>query len=136
MSPGHTSGTALLALKIRFLTVEKVYLVGEHFKTDTEQLDRFVKTLQGSVSDLDEARKALAHVRADQVGTGRLDEACDTFQERWKYGSEQLSEMIGTISEGVEENKRSYEEMENNLEKSLDKMADEATSGGDGKGGK
>lgn len=106
--------------------------MGDHFKTDTGQLDQFVRTLKSSVSDLDEARTALSHVRSDQIGTSRLDEACDGFQERWKYGSEQLSDMIGDISEGVKENKKSYEEMEHNLEKTLNTMADEATSGGGG----
>nr|WP_206324131.1 hypothetical protein [Streptomyces sp. HNM0574] len=92
----------------------------------------FVRSLKSSVRDLDEARKALSHVRADQIGTSRLDEACDGFQERWKYGSEQLGEMIGQIAEGVKSNKLSYEEMEKNLEQALTKMAGEGTSGGKG----
>lgn len=104
--------------------------MGDHFKTDTDQLDQFVKTLESSVKDLDEARTALSHVRGDQIGTPRLDEACDGFQEKWKYGSEKLSEMIGGISEGVKANKKSYQEMETNLEKALKQMADQGTSGG------
>lgn len=107
--------------------------MGDHFKVDIDQLDRFVKSLQQATKDLDEARKALSHVRSTEIGTARLDEACDTFQERWKYGSEQLSELIGGISEGVKSNKLSYQEFENNLEKTLKQMADSATSGGGGK---
>jgi uncharacterized protein YukE len=103
--------------------------MGDHFKTDTDQLGEFVKSLQQSIKELDEARKALSHVRADEIGTARLDEACDTFQEKWKHGSEQLSEMIGTISEGVKSNKLSYEELEKNLAKALDQMAETSTSG-------
>ncbi|MEU9113627.1 hypothetical protein AB0D04_18070 [Streptomyces sp. NPDC048483] len=106
--------------------------MGDHFKTDTDQLDRFVKSLQDSLKELDEARQALSHVRADQIGTGRLDEACDTFQEKWKYGSEQLKEMISTISEGVKANKLSYEELEENLSKALQQMEKQATSAGGG----
>jgi hypothetical protein len=108
--------------------------MGDHTKTDTDKLGQFVKDLNQAVTDLDEARKALAHVRADQIGTSRLDEACDEFQDRWKYGSEQLSEMIGSISEGVKSNKLSYEAMEDNLTKSLNKMANEGTSAGDNGG--
>lgn len=104
--------------------------MGEHFKVDTSQLGQFARSLQRSVADLDEARKALSHVRADQIGTPRLDEACDGFQERWKYGSEQLSEMIRGIKDGVDANAKSYKEMEENLEKALAKMADQGTSGG------
>ncbi|QPP06248.1 hypothetical protein G4Z16_07390 [Streptomyces bathyalis] len=104
--------------------------MGDHFKTDTDQLDQFVKTLDGSVKELDEARTALSHVRGDQIGTARLDEACDGFQEKWKYGSEQMREMIGGISEGVKANKKSYQEMETNLENALKQMAEQGTSGG------
>ncbi|MDG4856952.1 hypothetical protein P8605_02045 [Streptomyces sp. T-3] len=108
--------------------------MGAHFKTDVDQLDQFVRSLQQSIKDLGEARKALAHIRGDQVGTGRLDEACDTFQEKWKYGSEQLTEMIGAISEGVKANKLSYQELEQNLANALKQMAESSTSGGGGKG--
>ncbi|MFR9674647.1 hypothetical protein [Streptomyces sp. TR06-5] len=86
------------------------------------------------MENLNDARTSLSQVRADQVGTSRLDEACDDFQERWKYGADQLSEMIDSISEGVKANKLSYEEMETNLSKSLQKMADQGTSGGTGGG--
>ncbi|WP_030899675.1 MULTISPECIES: hypothetical protein [unclassified Streptomyces] len=107
--------------------------MGDHFKVDIDQLDQFVKSLQQATKDLDDARKALSHVRSAEIGTARLDEACDAFQERWKYGSEQLGEMIGDISEGVKSNKLSYEEFEENLEKTLKQMAESATSGGGGK---
>jgi exonuclease VII small subunit len=104
--------------------------MGDGFKTDTDQLDQFVKTLKDSVEDLEEARTALSHVRSAEIGTSRLDEACDKFQEQWKYGAGQMSEMIGGISEGVKANKLSYEEMEKNLEQALKKMAEQGTSGG------
>jgi exonuclease VII small subunit len=107
--------------------------MGDHFKTDVDQLDEFVRTLNDSVKDLDEARTALSHVRGDQIGTSRLDEACDGFQDRWKYGSEQISEMIGGIKEGVKANKLSYQEMETNLEKALKQMEQQGTSAGGGK---
>ncbi|OEU85950.1 hypothetical protein DB35_11225 [Streptomyces abyssalis] len=106
--------------------------MGDHLKTDIGQLDQFVKTLNSSVKDLDDARSALEHVRGDQIGTSRLDKACDEFQERWKYGSEQMSEMIGGIKEGVKANKLSYEEMETNLTKALKQMEQQGTSAGGG----
>ncbi|MDT0378834.1 hypothetical protein RM572_08605 [Streptomyces sp. DSM 42041] len=104
--------------------------MGDGFKTDTDQLDQFVRTLKDSVENLDEARTALSHVRSAEIGTSRLDEACNKFQEQWKYGAGQMSEMIGNISEGVKANKLSYEEMEKNLEEALKKMAEQGTSGG------
>ncbi|MFE0329602.1 hypothetical protein ACFW08_23000 [Streptomyces sp. NPDC058960] len=106
--------------------------MGDHFKTDTDQLGQFLKTLEGCIRDLNEARSALAHVRADQIGTKRLDEACDGFQERWRYGSEQTKKMIDAVSEGVKSNKKNYEEVENALEKAFKQMAQQTTSGGSG----
>lgn len=107
--------------------------MGDHFKTDVDQLDQFVRTLSDSVKDLDEARSALEHIRGDQIGTSRLDKACDEFQEHWKYGSEQMREMIDGIKEGVKANKLSYQEMETNLEKALKQMEQQGTSAGGGK---
>ncbi|WP_314176898.1 hypothetical protein [Streptomyces winkii] len=107
--------------------------MGDHFKTDTDQLGQFAQSLQRSVTDLNEARTALSHVRGDQIGTPRLDEACDGFQERWKYGSEQLTEMISGIKDGVDKNAKSYKEMEDNLEKALKQMEQQGTSAGGGK---
>ncbi|GAA2286224.1 hypothetical protein GCM10010145_66070 [Streptomyces ruber] len=103
--------------------------MGDHFKTDTDQLGQFLRALEGCVRDLNEARTALAHVRADQIGTARLDEACDGFQDRWKYGAEQTKEMVEAVSEGVKSNKKAYEEVEDALQKAFKDMAEQATSG-------
>ncbi|WP_030417120.1 hypothetical protein [Streptomyces sp. NRRL S-1448] len=104
--------------------------MGEQFKTDVDQLGQFLTTLEGCVRELNEARSALAHVRADQIGTGRLDEACDGFQERWRYGSEQTKKMVDAISEGVKATKQNYQEIEEALAKTLTQIAQKTASGG------
>ncbi|MDI3405453.1 hypothetical protein [Streptomyces cavernicola] len=104
--------------------------MGDHFKTDVGQLAEFLKNLEGCVRELNEARTALQHVRADQIGTPRLDEACDKFQDEWKYGAEQTKKMIDAISEGVKANKKGYEEVEEALEKALKHIEKSGTSGG------
>jgi chromosome segregation ATPase len=108
--------------------------MGDHFKTDIGQLEQFLTNLERCVDELNEARSALDHVRADQIGTARLDEACDKFQDEWKYGSDKTKEMIDAIKEGVKSNKKGYEEVEGALEKALKQIADQSTSGGDGGG--
>lgn len=108
--------------------------MGDHFKTDIGQLEQFLTSLERCVDGLNEARTALDHVRADQIGTSRLDEACDKFQDEWKYGSEKTKELIDQIKEGVKANKRGYEEVEEALEKALKQIADKSTSGGAGGG--
>jgi hypothetical protein len=102
-----------------------------HFRTDTDQLGQFLKSLESCVQDLDDARTALAHVRADQIGTSELDEACDDFQDRWKYGADQTKKMVDAVSKGVKENKKNYEAVEDALEKAF-KAMESQSSGGDG----
>lgn len=104
--------------------------MGDHFKTDVGQLERFLADLENCVDELREARSALDHVRADQIGTARLDEACDRFQDEWKYGAEKTKEMIDAIKEGVKSNKKGYEEVERALEKAFKQIAAQSTSGG------
>jgi len=106
--------------------------MGEQIKADADQLGTFIRSLESCVDDLNEARTALAHVRADQIGTQELDEACDGFQERWKYGAEQTKEMIKAISESVKANNKGYEEVEQALEKAFKDIEAKSTSGGNG----
>ncbi|MGW3139398.1 hypothetical protein [Streptomyces sp. NPDC001139] len=104
--------------------------MGDHFTTDIGQLERFLADLENCVDELNEARSALDHVRADQIGTARLDEACDRFQDEWKYGAGKTREMIDAIKEGVKSNKKGYEEVEQALEKAFKQIAAQSTSGG------
>lgn len=110
--------------------------MGGKFKADTDQLAQFIRSLEGCVKDLNDARSALEHVREDQIGTEELDEACDDFQDRWKYGAEESTKMIDAISEGVKVNKKNYEEVEEALAKALKEIEQKATSGGDNGGSK
>lgn len=108
--------------------------MGDHFKTDIGQLDQFLTNLERCVDELNEARAALDHVRADQIGTARLDEACDRFQQEWKYGSDRTKKMIDAVKEGVRSNRKGYQEVEEALEKVFKQIADTSTSGGNGGG--
>lgn len=101
--------------------------VGDHFKTDVGQLEQFLASLERCVDELNEARAALDHVRADQIGTSRLDEACDKFQAEWKYGAEKTKELVGEIKGGVKSNKKGYEEVEAALEQAFKQIAEKST---------
>ncbi|MDC2958769.1 hypothetical protein [Streptomyces gilvifuscus] len=106
--------------------------MGDYFKTDIGQLDQFLTNLERCVDELSEARSALDHVRADQIGTARLDEACDKFQDEWKYGTDKTKEMVHSIKDGVKSNKKGYEEVEEALTMVLKQIAAQSTSGGAG----
>ncbi|MFD5860990.1 hypothetical protein [Streptomyces chartreusis] len=88
-----------------------------------EQLAAFTKDLDEAGESLEQVRTALRHVRADQLGTVELDEACDEFQERWRRGSEQIGERIGRLTEGLRENTDHYREVETSLEESFKRDA-------------
>lgn len=96
--------------------------MADEFKVDLGQLNSFGQVLKQSVTDLEEARTALSAVGAEQIGTPRLDEACETFQNRWKYGTGQLKDMIKAVDEGVEKTALSYKQFEENLSQALKKM--------------
>ncbi|MFJ8647654.1 hypothetical protein ACIRNI_16215 [Streptomyces sp. NPDC093546] len=81
-------------------------------RADCDQLGRFSHALGESLTSLAEARRALEHVRADQLGTRELDEACDGFQERWKYGAEQLGIRIKAVHDGVRLSHKGYVQLE------------------------
>lgn len=96
--------------------------MADEFKVDLSQLNSFGRVLKQCVTDLEEARTALSAVSADQIGTPRLDEACESFQNRWKYGTGQLKDMIKAVDEGVEKTALSYKQFEENLSQALKKM--------------
>ncbi|GGT63411.1 hypothetical protein [Streptomyces purpureus] len=85
-------------------------------QVDTDQLGRFSRALGESLTSLGAARRALEHARADQLGTRRLDEACDGFQKRWKYGAEQLGVRIKAVHEGVHLSHEGYVQLNRSLE--------------------
>jgi predicted nucleic acid-binding Zn-ribbon protein len=102
--------------------------LGGEFKVDLDHLKSFRDALKQSVEELEAARRALAHVRADQIGTARLDDACDRFQHRWQHGTEQLKELVKAVGGGVETTMLSYERFEEELSKSLRRMGDTAAA--------
>jgi uncharacterized protein YukE len=99
--------------------------MGDQFKTDIDQLAAFTTELKSANDSLAQVRKAMQEVRSDQIGTVELDEACDGFQERWKYGSEQIKERIDKLADGLQKNTDNYREVEKSLEESFKRAAAE-----------
>ncbi|MHB9757757.1 hypothetical protein ACYBSK_25560 [Streptomyces sp. BYX5S] len=97
--------------------------MGDHFKTDTDELAQFMKTLNDAKTALEEVRKSLQNVAPHGIGTKDLDSACNDFQEHWKYGSEQIAEQTGKLAEGIKQTKSNYEEVETALEDGFRKAA-------------
>ncbi|WP_327412522.1 hypothetical protein [Streptomyces sp. NBC_01233] len=81
-------------------------------QVDIDQLTRLTRALDSSLVSLREARRALDHVRPDQLGTADLDAACDGFQERWAHGTRELAKRVKTVREGVDRSAAEYAELE------------------------
>ncbi|MFJ9339776.1 hypothetical protein ACIRP0_10830 [Streptomyces sp. NPDC101733] len=81
-------------------------------QVDIDQLTRLTRALDSSLTSLREARAALGHVRADQLGTTDLDAACDGFQEEWAHGARELTKRVKTVREGVDRSATEYAELE------------------------
>ncbi|MCX4695963.1 hypothetical protein [Streptomyces sp. NBC_01408] len=81
-------------------------------RVDIDQLTRLTRALDASLLSLREARRALDHVRADQLGTADLDDACDGFQERWAHGTRELTKRVKRVREGVDRSATQYAELE------------------------
>ncbi|MFK8848034.1 hypothetical protein [Streptomyces sp. Ac-502] len=55
-----------------------------------------------------------------------LDQACNDFQEHWKYGSEQIAEQTKELTDSVSKTKENYEEVEQALEEAFKVAAGKA----------
>ncbi|MEU8570150.1 type VII secretion target [Streptomyces pathocidini] len=97
--------------------------MGEHFNVDTGELGHFTRTLDGARNALDEVRKSMADATPEGIGTKELDDACNEFQDHWKYGSEQIAEQAKKLAETVKQSKENYEEVERALEEGFRKAA-------------
>ncbi|WP_330318092.1 hypothetical protein [Streptomyces platensis] len=89
--------------------------MGDGFKTDVDELANFQKTLKQAESSLDEVRKSMKDTGSSDIGTKSLDDACNVFQEHWKYGVEQIHEKAKKLNEGLEKVNQNYREVEKAL---------------------
>ncbi|MFG2981518.1 hypothetical protein ACGFYQ_09690 [Streptomyces sp. NPDC048258] len=81
-------------------------------RVDIDQLTRLTRALDSSLAALRDARRALDHVRADELGTADLDAACDGFQKRWAFGTRELTKRVKTVREGVDRSAAEFAELE------------------------
>jgi Excreted virulence factor EspC, type VII ESX diderm len=89
--------------------------MGDRFSVDTGELGQFMRTLTEAHEALESVRKNMRDTTSGGIGTKDLDDACDEFQEHWKYGSEQIAEQTGKLKEAVGQTKANYEEVETAL---------------------
>jgi Sec-independent protein translocase protein TatA len=95
--------------------------MAERLAVDDDELAHFMKLLKKSGSSLKGLRKALSDASVTGLGTDDLDAACESFQEDWKYGTEQIGEQTEDLAKIIGQSKDSYNEVDKALEEALKK---------------
>jgi len=98
------------------------------FRVDLGALDKVAVALNQAGDLMGEALCAMGQeggkgffdaVTGDALGTTGLDEACGSFESAWLYGLEQIQNDIKSITEGVQANRQSYQEVDDDVEKTM-----------------
>jgi Sec-independent protein translocase protein TatA len=95
--------------------------MAERLAVDDDELAHFMKLLKKSGSSLKGLRKALSDASVTGLGTDDLDAACESFQEDWKYGTEEIGEQTEDLAKIIGQSKDSYNEVDKALEEALRK---------------
>ncbi|MEU7717840.1 hypothetical protein [Streptomyces tibetensis] len=95
--------------------------MAERLAVDDDELGHFMKLLKKSGSSLKGLHKALSDASVTGLGTDDLDAACESFQEDWKYGTEQIGEQTEDLAKIIGQSKDSYNEVDKALEQALKK---------------
>ncbi|MFH9004122.1 hypothetical protein ACH4E5_12885 [Streptomyces afghaniensis] len=95
--------------------------MAERLAVDDDELAHFMKMLKKSGNSLKGLRKALSDASVTGLGTDDLDAACESFQEDWKYGTEQIGEQTEDLAKIIGQSQESYNEVDKALEEALKK---------------
>lgn len=104
--------------------------MADRLAVDDTELAHFMKLLKKSSNSLKGLRKALSDATVSGLGTDDLDSACESFQEDWKYGTEQIGEQTEDLAKIIGQCKDSFNEVDKALEAALREAKE-----GKGKGG-
>ncbi|MFB7500294.1 hypothetical protein ACFC09_37420 [Streptomyces sp. NPDC056161] len=97
--------------------------MADRLAVDDDELAHFMKMLRKSSDSLRGLRRALTDATVTGLGTDDLDAACESFQEDWKYGTEQIGEQTEGLAKIIGQSKDSYNEVDKALEEALKKAA-------------
>ncbi len=85
------------------------------FRVDIDQMRAMITKLQGAETAMRDAMHVMSVVSPDNVGTKKLDGACNEFQKKWKYGLGQIEKDIDATVKGLDEVLNMYAEVERAL---------------------
>ncbi|MDI2132474.1 hypothetical protein [Yinghuangia seranimata] len=90
--------------------------MGSMYQVDIDQMRAMITKLNTAEQSMRDAMAAMHSTGgADNVGTKKLDDACNDFQKHWKYGLDQIHKDIESTLKGLDDAMKNYEEIEKAL---------------------
>ncbi|MGM7648252.1 hypothetical protein ACSVDM_25385 [Nocardia sp. JW2] len=89
-------------------------------EVDIDVLSKTVQSLRGAEQVLTDVTKTMAKDSGTDLGTAALNDAADSFQRRWQFGIERISESARTTADGVAQCLTAYQDLDKQLAALLD----------------
>ncbi|WP_433661844.1 hypothetical protein ACQPW1_06560 [Nocardia sp. CA-128927] len=90
---------------------------------DIEVLGKTVQSLRSAEQVLNDAMKAMTKEGHGDIGTAVLNDAAESFQQRWHFGIERIGESAKVTAEGVAKCHDAYQDVDNAIAKALEQIA-------------
>ncbi|MBF6327445.1 hypothetical protein [Nocardia transvalensis] len=97
-------------------------------QVDIEALSKAVQSLRNSEQVLNDVLKAMAQGGHGDIGTKVLNDAADSFQQRWHYGVERIGETAGSTADGIAQCRDAYQQVDSQFAQILQQLR--GTAGG------
>ncbi|RDI68618.1 hypothetical protein [Nocardia pseudobrasiliensis] len=83
-----------------------------YLKVDIDALAKAVQLLRGSEQVLTDAMKAMAQGGHGDIGTTVLNDAAESFQRRWHFGVQRISEATKSTADGIAQCHDAYQQVD------------------------
>jgi hypothetical protein len=89
------------------------------YQIDLPAVGKLITTVQGAARNITNANNGLKDMSLQDLGSHMLDDAAGDFSSRWEYGTGKISQLAGTISQGLQQTVQTYQAVEDALAQSL-----------------
>lgn len=84
-------------------------------QVDIDVLGKTVQSLRSAEQVLTDAMKAMSKDGNADIGTAALNDAADSFQRRWQFGIERISESARVTADGVAQCLTAYQQLDTQI---------------------
>ncbi|MEU7229919.1 type VII secretion target [Streptomyces chrestomyceticus] len=93
--------------------------MGDHFQCEIHDLDRLLRQLHDSQTEMRTALAALKDVGPKSTGSEALDNSCDEFHDSWDNAIKKIADGTEQIEEKLRSTKKNYEATEEAIREAL-----------------